>query len=80
VLGRVHELLPHSGEQQRATWSRATTSFALFQAIAAYGFSFLFAHTGGDYLPIFAIGGGATLLALAIDLGLAVVQRKDRGG
>jgi predicted MFS family arabinose efflux permease len=80
VLGRVHELLPHSSEQQRATWSRATTSFALFQAIAAYGFSFLFAHTGGDYLPIFAIGGGATLLALAIDLGLAVVQRKDRGG
>jgi len=79
VLGRVHELLPHSSEQQRITWSHATTSFALFQAIAAYGFSFLFAHTGGDYLPIFAIGGGATLLALAIDLGLAVVQRKDRG-
>ena len=80
VLGRVHELLPHSSEQQRATWSHATTSFALFQAAAAYGFSFLFARTGGDYLPIFAIGGGAMLLALAIDLALAVVQRKDRGG
>ena len=80
VLGRVHELLPHSSEQQRATWSHATTSFALFQAAAAYGFSFLFARTGGDYLPIFAIGGGAVLLALAIDLALAVVQRKDRGG
>src|SRR5262245_34795309 len=58
VLGRVHELLPHSSEQQRATWSHATTSFALFQAAAAYGFSFLFARTGGDYLPIFAIGRG----------------------
>ncbi|MCP4619363.1 MAG: YbfB/YjiJ family MFS transporter [Bradyrhizobium sp.] len=80
VLGRVHELQPHSSEHQRTTWSHATTSFALFQAAAAYGFSFLFAHTGGDYLPIFAIGGGATLLALAIDLGLAVVQRKERGG
>jgi len=80
VLGRIHELLPHSSEQQRAAWSHATTSFALFQAAAAYGFSFLFARTGGDYLPIFAIGGGATLLALAIDLGLAVLPRKGRGG
>src|SRR5262249_49307018 len=72
VVGRIHELLPHNTEQQRAAWSHATTSFALFQAAAAYGFSFLFAHTGGDYLPLFAIGGGATLLALAIDLTLSV--------
>jgi len=79
VLGRVHELLPHSTERQRATWSHATTSFALFQAAAAYGFSWLFAHTGGDYLPLFAIGGGATLLALAIDLAVAVVRRNYRG-
>jgi predicted MFS family arabinose efflux permease len=68
VLGRVHELLPHSTERQRTAWSHATTSFALFQAAAAYAFSWLFAHTGGDYLPLFAIGGGAMLLALAIEL------------
>jgi predicted MFS family arabinose efflux permease len=80
VVGRLHELLPHSAEQQRAAWSHATTSFALFQAAAAYGFSFLFAHTGGDYLPLFAIGGGATLLALAIDLGVTIVSREDRTG
>jgi len=80
VLGRVHELLPHSTEQQRTTWSHATTSFALFQAGAAYGFSFLFAHRGGDYLPLFAIGGGATLLALAIDLGLAAASRGKSSG
>jgi predicted MFS family arabinose efflux permease len=78
VLGRVHELLPHRAEQQRAAWSHATTSFALFQATAAYGFSWLFAHTSGDYLPLFAIGGGATLLALAIDLTLAVIVRGSR--
>jgi len=72
VLGRVHELLPHRAQQQRAAWSHATTSFALFQAAAAYGFSWLFAHTGGDYLPLFAIGGGATLLALAIDLCMTI--------
>lgn len=80
VVGRLQELLPHDAEQQRAAWSHATTSFALFQAAAAYGFSFLFAHTGGDYLPLFAIGGGATLLALAIDLGMAVLSRGKAGG
>ena len=73
VLGRIHELVPHSSEQQRATWSHATTSFALFQAAAAYGFSWIYAQTGGDYLVLFGLGGGAAVLALAIDLGLALI-------
>ncbi|MBR0780624.1 MFS transporter [Bradyrhizobium iriomotense] len=73
VLGRIHELVPHSSEQQRATWSHATTSFALFQAAAAYGFSWIYAQTGGDYLVLFGLGGGAVVLALAIDLGLALI-------
>jgi len=76
VLGRIHELVPHSAEQQRATWSHATTSFALFQAAAAYGFSWIYAQTGGDYLVLFGLGGGAVVLALAIDLGLALTTRK----
>jgi predicted MFS family arabinose efflux permease len=76
VLGRIHELVPHSTEQQRATWSHATTSFALFQAAAAYGFSWLYAHTGGDYLVLFGIGGAAVALALAIDLMLALTRHK----
>ena len=79
VLGRVHELLPDRAEERRAAWSHATTSFALFQAAAAYGFSWLFAHNGGDYLPLFAIGGAATLLALAIDLGSAILSPRIRG-
>jgi predicted MFS family arabinose efflux permease len=77
VLGRIHELVPHSTEQQRATWSHATTSFALFQAAAAYGFSWIYAQTGGDYLVLFAFGGGGVVLALAIDLGLAVTTRRS---
>ncbi|MGV7214075.1 YbfB/YjiJ family MFS transporter [Bradyrhizobium sp. UFLA05-112] len=77
VLGRIHELIPHSSEQQRATWSHATTSFALFQAAAAYGFSWLYVQTGGDYLVLFGLGGGAVILALAIDLGLALTLRKQ---
>ncbi|AWL94979.1 YbfB/YjiJ family MFS transporter [Bradyrhizobium ottawaense] len=76
VLGRIHELVPHSAEQQRATWSHATTSFALFQAAAAYGFSWIYAQTGGDYPVLFALGGGAVGLALAIDLALALATRK----
>ncbi|GMP00142.1 YbfB/YjiJ family MFS transporter [Bradyrhizobium sp. TM239] len=76
VLGRIHELVPHSAEQQRATWSHATTSFALFQAAAAYGFSWIYAQTGGDYLVLFGLGGAAVVLALAIDLGLALTTRK----
>jgi predicted MFS family arabinose efflux permease len=77
VLGRIHELIAHDAEQQRATWSHATTSFALFQAAAAYGFSWLYAQTGGDYLVLFGLGGGAVMLALAIDLGVALTLRKQ---
>lgn len=77
VLGRIHELVPHNAEQQRATWGHATTSFALFQAAAAYGFSWLFAHTGGDYLLLFQLGGGAVALALAIDLVMALTVERN---
>ncbi|KYH03141.1 YbfB/YjiJ family MFS transporter [Bradyrhizobium sp. DOA1] len=76
VLGRIHELVPHSAEQQRTTWSHATTSFALFQATAAYGFSWIYAQTGGDYLVLFGLGGAAVVIALAIDLALALTTRK----
>jgi predicted MFS family arabinose efflux permease len=72
VLGRIHELLPHSAEQQRAAWGHATTSFALFQAAAAYGFSWAFAHSNGDYLLLFQFGGASVALALAIDLVMAL--------
>lgn len=77
VLGRIHELVPHSAEQQRASWGHATTSFALFQAAAAYGFSWLFAHTAGGYLLLFQLAGGAVALALAIDLVMALTVRRD---
>jgi predicted MFS family arabinose efflux permease len=79
VLGRIHELLPHSAAQQRAVWGQATISFALFQAAAAYGFSWLFAHSDGDYLLLFKLGGASVTLALAIDLVTALtVARKHR--
>jgi predicted MFS family arabinose efflux permease len=68
VLGRVHELAPP--EQTGAAWSLATIAFAVGQAIGAYGLSWLFARTG-DYDLLFALGAGAILLALLIDLAFA---------
>lgn len=68
VLGRVSELVPPA--QSRAAWSLATTAFAVGQAAGAYGLSWLFARTG-DYALLFALGAGAMLLALLIDLAFA---------
>lgn len=75
VLGRIHELIPHDAAAQRAAWGRVTASFAVFQAAAAYGFSYLFSRSGGDYLDMFAIGACAVALALLIDLVVAVTGR-----
>jgi predicted MFS family arabinose efflux permease len=78
VLGRIHELLPHSHVAQRAAWSRATSAFALFQALAGYGYSFLFARSGEDYALIFTCGAGALVLALLADiLGNAKQRRRS---
>jgi len=75
MLGRIAELLPHHPAQQKTAWSLATMFFALFQAAAAYGLSFVFARTDGNYDVLFIIGTGAMVLALAIDLVIAVFIR-----
>jgi len=54
VLGRIHELIPGDAPGQRAAWAQATTTFALFQAVAGHGLSDLFTRTGGDYALLFA--------------------------
>ena len=68
VLGRVNELLAHHPAAQKGAWSTATTSFAVLQAVAAYGLSFLFSTSGGNYLMLFVIGAAALTLALVVDL------------
>ncbi|MEQ6438206.1 YbfB/YjiJ family MFS transporter [Comamonas sp. w2-DMI] len=78
VLGRVNELLAHQGDAARHAWSRATTSFAVFQALAAYGLSYLFTTRGGDYRMLFAVGASALALALTVDL-LAARRRFING-
>jgi predicted MFS family arabinose efflux permease len=76
VLGRVHEILPGDMERQRAAWSRATVAFALGQAVAGYGFSWLFGATGYAYL--FPLAAAAMLLALAVDIGAGAATRAGR--
>jgi predicted MFS family arabinose efflux permease len=77
VLGRISELLPHHLEQQKAAWSFATVCFAIMQAAAAYGLSFVFARNGGDYRPLFLIGSAAMVAALALDLATAGMAKKS---
>jgi predicted MFS family arabinose efflux permease len=67
TLGRVYELVVADVEARTAAWSRATVAFALGQAVAGYGLSFVYARTG-DYALLFTLGGLALVLALAIDL------------
>jgi len=68
ALGRVHELIPHDTDRQRKAWGLCTTAFALGQAIAAYGFSYIFARAGGDYQVLYGIGAAALATALVIDM------------
>jgi predicted MFS family arabinose efflux permease len=72
ALGRIHELLPHDAAAQKTAWSTATTGFALLQAAAAYGLTFVFTQTGGDYRLLFIIGAAAFILTLGIDLAVGV--------
>jgi predicted MFS family arabinose efflux permease len=67
VLARLHPLFPGDAER-RAAWSTATTAFALGQAAAAYGLSFVFARHGGAQAGLFLAGAAALAAALVVDL------------
>lgn len=80
VIGRIHELLPHHPAQHKRAWSLATIWFALFQAGAAYGLSFVFAQSGGNYRLLFLIGAAAIALAFALDVVANRVEPSSRRG
>lgn len=79
VLGRVHEVV-HDPKLRQAAWSWCTTAFAVGQAGAAYGFSYLFARTGGAYAPMFALAAAALLVAFVIDFVPPDRDTRQRGG
>lgn len=68
VLGRLLELVPPDAAARRAAWGVATIAFAIGQAGAAYGFSYMFAATDGDYPLLFAIAATALVFALLLDI------------
>jgi hypothetical protein len=68
TLGRTRELIPHDPAMQAASWGLCTTAFAIGQAVAGYGFSYLFARSGHGYAALFLLAAAALLLALAVDL------------
>ncbi|ALM86672.1 YbfB/YjiJ family MFS transporter [Bordetella sp. N] len=78
ALGRIHELLAHHPSRQGPAWRTATVGFALFQAVAAYGLSFLFSNNGHDYAQLFVIGTCALMLAFVIDLVVTATSRGEK--
>jgi hypothetical protein len=52
----------------RGTLAGASASVIGMEAAAAYGLSFVFSSSGGNYLMLFAIGAAALVLALVVDL------------
>lgn len=77
VLGRVQDILPNDNPAQQAAWSRATVLFALFQALSAYGYAFIFKHTAGNYAPIFLCGLAALAAAFVADLFARLRERRQ---
>jgi MFS family permease len=73
ALARVHELVPHHHQQQIA-WSRATVSFATFQAIAGFAYSALFNISGGRHALLFVIAAGAIVVALLLEQGMRLIK------
>jgi ABC-type branched-subunit amino acid transport system permease subunit len=64
MIGRLHELLPGDPAAQHAAWSHSTTTFALFQALSGYAYSWLYQRSGGDYSLIYVLAAAAFALAL----------------
>ncbi|MDR6913409.1 putative MFS family arabinose efflux permease [Pseudomonas sp. 3296] len=76
ALARVHELIAQHHQQQVA-WSRATVSFATFQAIAGFAYSALFNASGGHHALLFVIAAGAIVVALLLEQGMRLLNRRD---
>jgi predicted MFS family arabinose efflux permease len=74
ALARVHELVPEH-HQQQVVWSRATVSFATFQAISGFAYSALFNASGGHHGLMFVIAAGAIVVALLLELATRLLNR-----
>jgi predicted MFS family arabinose efflux permease len=76
ALGRVHELAGTDPRARLAGWSRATIAWALGQAVAAYGFAFIYARTG-HYGLMFTLAAAAIGVAFLIEAASAMRADTD---
>ena len=77
ALGRAHVLTSDAAARQ-AAWRSATIAFAVGQAVAAYGFSFLLAEEIG-YPTVFALAAATLVVAFALDLGISLRAHRHHG-
>ena len=77
TLGRLHDLIP-ADAARRSAWGRATTAWAVAQAAAAYGYSYLFGRSE-SYVLLFVLGAFALVAALLLDLAVAAAGRPQHG-
>ncbi|CAG4901234.1 YbfB/YjiJ family MFS transporter [Paraburkholderia saeva] len=78
VLARVHETVPGDAAKQNVIWSRATTAFAAFQALAGYAYSAIFNGSGGNHRLLFVMGAVALVIALGVDFVVPFFARQSR--
>ncbi|HEX5454829.1 MAG TPA: YbfB/YjiJ family MFS transporter [Stellaceae bacterium] len=76
TIGRARELVGLDPAAYVAAWGRCTIAFAIGQAAAGYGFSYIFARVEHGYPVLFAIAAAALLAALAVDVAVAGALRR----
>ena len=76
TLGRTRELIPDDPWRQAAVWGYCTTAFAIGQAVAGYGFSYIFSTLEHAYSLLFALAAATLLVALMTDLLISAAGNK----
>ncbi len=77
VLIRLRHVIGHDAGAQTGGWRLATIAFAVGQAAGAYGLSYLF-DISGDYTLLYAVGGAALVLSLALNLAMGRQSKAPR--
>ncbi|HEY5226582.1 MAG TPA: YbfB/YjiJ family MFS transporter, partial [Methylovirgula sp.] len=76
TLGWIREIHPNDAARQNIVWSRATIVFAAFQALAGYGYSAVFSHSGGNYALLFEISAAAIVFAFLPDMLIPLLRSR----
>lgn len=78
-LSQIQRLLPGNAERQSAAWSRATTIYALCQALVGYASSWLLAASGGQHRLLFILAAAGLVVSLAIELSARLLTARQAG-